>query len=50
MSAQSLPYLTTGRVEIDHAFRIALGDLVGNICPHQSGVLQVPEAVVMSSL
>ena len=30
-----LPSLTTGLADLDHAFRIALGDIAGNIRPHR---------------
>ena len=43
-----LACLHTGHREIDRAFRIAIGDLVGNIVPHKSGLLDRPRAVVMA--
>jgi len=32
----SVPYLQTNHREIDRAFRIAVGDLMGNVGMHQS--------------
>ena len=45
-----LPHLHTGDREIDRAFRIAIGNLVGNIVPHKSGLLDRPKPVVMAGL
>ena len=42
--------LRTGDRDIDRAFRIAIGDLVGNIVPYKSGLLDRPRAVFVAGL
>jgi glycogen debranching enzyme len=46
----ALPHLVTGDRELDHAWRIALGDLAGNIIPFQDGILNDPAPVLMAGL
>lgn len=45
-----LPFLTTGDDSLDKAFRMALGDLLGNILPYQGGLLEEPRAVIIAGL
>ncbi len=46
----SLPYLQTDHREVNRAFRIAVGDLMGNVGTHQSGLLEEPELVILAGL
>jgi hypothetical protein len=46
----SLPYLTSDNPIINSAFRIALGDLVGNIQPFQEGLLSEPKRCILAGL
>ncbi len=48
--ALGLPLLATDNPTIDRAYRIALGDLTGNIRLHQSGLLTRPAPVVLAGL
>lgn len=50
MSFINLPFLQTKNKTIDSAFRIALGDLTGNILPYQDGLLEQPRACVLAGL
>ncbi|GCE16106.1 MGH1-like glycoside hydrolase domain-containing protein [Tengunoibacter tsumagoiensis] len=43
-------FLSTGDLTLDSAFRIALGDIVGNIIPFQDGLLPQPEYALMAGL
>jgi glycogen debranching enzyme len=45
-----IPFLVSDDAELNTAFRIALGDLVGNIAPHQSGLLDQPAPAVLAGL
>lgn len=42
--------LRTGDFEIDRAFRIALGDMVGNIQHYRSGLLEKPSPCLVAGL
>ncbi len=50
MNTMHLPYLVTGDKTLDDAFRIALGDLVGNIIPFKGGLLTEPKPAVLAGL
>ncbi len=45
-----LPYLITGNDSIDQAFRIAIGDLLGNVVPFKNGLLDTYKPVIMAGL
>lgn len=45
-----LPVLKTGNEQIDKAFRIALGDIVGNILPFKDGLLENEENVFIAGM
>jgi glycogen debranching enzyme len=47
---QPWPFLITGDREIDSAFRIALGDIAGNIVPLQDGLLETESPVLLAGL
>jgi glycogen debranching enzyme len=49
-NATSFPSLTTNQTQIERAFRIALGDIMGNIAPFQDGLLERPEPVLLAGL
>lgn len=49
-SSVHLPYLQTDNRSVQDAFRIAVGDLLGNIMPHQSGLLERPTPVILAGL
>jgi glycogen debranching enzyme len=42
--------LKTGNFEIDRAFRIALGDMLGNVIHYQSGLLEQPAPCLVAGL
>ncbi len=46
----TIPTLKTGNYEIDHAFRIAVGDLAGNIQNYQGGLLEKAEPCLMAGM
>ncbi len=46
----ALPYLTTDNPILNAAFRIALGNLVGNIQPFQDGLLDEPRRCILAGL
>lgn len=48
--ADIFPTLITGNRNLDQAFRIALGDVVGNILPFQGGLLAAPEPAIIAGL
>ena len=45
-----IPILTTDNRTINDAYRIAIGDLVGNVRPFQSGLLERPRPVILAGL
>ena len=45
-----VPSLTTDNRTIHDAYRIAIGDLVGNVAPYQSGLLERPVPVILAGL
>lgn len=45
-----LPSLNTRDKTIDEAFRIAVGDLIGNIVPFRGGLLEMPKPVILAGL
>jgi glycogen debranching enzyme len=45
-----VPWLHTGMERVDRAFRIAVGDLLGNVVPFQGGLLAQPEPCVLAGL
>ncbi len=45
-----LPTLDTGNETIDHAFRIAVGDLVGNVVGFRAGLLNEDAPAIMAGL
>lgn len=47
---QDLPYLKTDNQLINAAFRIAMGDVVGNIQPFQDGLLDQPQPCILAGL
>ncbi len=47
---ENLPHLRTGRPEIDRAFRIAVGDVTGNLAPWKDGLLEKEEEVLLAGL
>ena len=42
--------LSTGDFEIDRAFRIAMGDMLGNVMPYRSGLLEKPAPCLVAGL
>ncbi len=46
----SVPYLQTDNHQINRAFRIAIGDVMGNVGMHQSGLLEEPQLVILAGL
>jgi glycogen debranching enzyme len=46
----AIPYLETGNRQVDRAFRIAIGDLYGNIRSFQDGLLEQPELCILAGL
>ncbi len=42
--------LSTGDFEIDRAFRIAMGDMLGNVVHYQSGLLEFPAPCLVAGL
>ncbi len=49
-SAPFFPSLTTSDQAVDRAYRIALGDLAGNVQPYQAGLLDQPQPVLLAGL
>ena len=49
-SMTSLPQLKTTDKTLDRALRIAIGDLSGNICPFQDGLLDEPKPCLLAGL
>jgi glycogen debranching enzyme len=47
---EPMVHLVTGREDVNRAFRIALGDVIGNITPFQSGLLEKPAAAILAGL
>lgn len=47
---RSLPYLNTDNRQINAAFRVAMGDIVGNIQPFQDGLLEKPLPCILAGL
>lgn len=47
---QKIPHLKTGNAQADKAFRIALGDLLGNIVPFKDGLLKKEEEVIIAGM
>lgn len=45
-----LPALHTGNSTLDKAFRIAIGDFMGNVVPFRGGLLGVPRPVILAGL
>ena len=46
----SVPYLQTDNPQINRAFRIAIGDVMGNVGMHRSGLLESPQLVILAGL
>ncbi|MEA3225234.1 MAG: hypothetical protein U9Q07_04725, partial [Planctomycetota bacterium] len=46
----SAPYLQTDNHLINRAFRIGIGDLLGNVGMHQGGLLESPQLVILAGL
>lgn len=46
----SIPSLHTDNRAINDAYRIAIGDLLGNVAPHQNGLLERPTPVILAGL
>jgi len=46
----SVPYLQTDNPQINRAFRIAIGDVMGNVGMHRSGLLQSRQLVILAGL
>ncbi|ANE48592.1 hypothetical protein SY83_22470 [Paenibacillus swuensis] len=46
----SMPGLITNNEEVNKAFRIALGDMTGNIVPYEEGLLEQAEMCLMAGL
>lgn len=44
------PTLQTGNPHVNQAYRIAMGDLVGNVQPFQDGQLESPQPVILAGL
>ena len=42
--------LKTARPDVDQAFRIALGDIAGNVAPFHDGLLDTPAPVILAGL
>ena len=45
-----IPSLQTDNGTLNYAFRIAIGDLLGNVAPYESGLLEGPAPVVYAGL
>lgn len=45
-----IPFLQTNDRTLDKAFRIAVGDLTGNIAPYKSGLLETQRPVVLAGI
>lgn len=45
-----VPELRTGNRTLNEAFRIAIGDLLGNVAPYQAGLLTEPTPVIFAGL
>ncbi len=43
-----MPYLKTNIADTNRAFRIALGDLAGNIIPFKDGLLKEEKEVIIA--
>ncbi len=43
-------FLRTGDADLDLAFRMAVGDIRGNVAPHQAGLLTEPRPVLLAGL
>ena len=50
MSVSSVTSLNTGDFELDRAFRIAMGDILGNVIPYSSGLLTQKAPVLCAGL
>ena len=50
MKENSIPYLKTDNKTINHAFRIAVGDLAGNISLFKDGLLEKEVPVILAGL
>ncbi|MGA2616352.1 MAG: glycosyl hydrolase family 65 protein [Thermoguttaceae bacterium] len=46
----TIPALDTDNATLNGAFRIAVGDLLGNVAPFQDGLLDKPEPVILAGL
>jgi glycogen debranching enzyme len=46
----SIPSLHTDNRTINDAYRIAIGDLMGNVAPYQNGLLERPTPVILAGL
>ena len=46
----SIPSLHTDNRTINDAYRIAIGDLLGNVAPYQNGLLERPTPVILAGL
>ncbi len=46
----AIPSLRTDNRTVDDAYRIAIGDLVGNVGPYQNGLLERPTPVILAGL
>ncbi len=45
-----MPYLQTDNPQINRAFRIAIGDVMGNVGMHRSGLLESRQLVILAGL
>lgn len=50
MEKMMLPSLSTGDIDIDRAFRIALGDITGNILQFKDGLLEEEKKVIIAGM
>lgn len=46
----NIPYLTTDSTDINMAYRMAIGTLVGNILPYKNGILEEEKPVIIAGL
>lgn len=46
----NVPFLKTNKPEVDTAFRIAVGDLLGNVQPYAGGQFEGPQLSIMAGL
>ncbi len=46
----SIPSLHTDNRTVNDAYRIAIGDLLGNVAPYQGGLLEQPTPVILAGL